>query len=65
MQLGGTAPQLYDQVKDGVVDIAWTLPGYNAGRFPAMEVFELPFMIDDAESASRSAWQFYETLRKK
>jgi TRAP-type C4-dicarboxylate transport system substrate-binding protein len=60
MQLGGTAPQLYDQVRDGVVDIVWTLPGYNAGRFPAMEVFELPFMIGDAESASRAAWQFYE-----
>jgi TRAP-type transport system periplasmic protein len=60
MQLGGTAPQLYDQVRDGVVDIVWTLPGYNAGRFPVMEVFELPFMITDAESASRAAWQFYE-----
>jgi TRAP-type C4-dicarboxylate transport system substrate-binding protein len=60
MQLGGTAPQLYDQVRDGVVDVVWTLPGYNAGRFPAMEVFELPFMIADAESASRAAWQFYE-----
>src|SRR5512134_3897905 len=42
MQLGGTAPQLYDQVRDGVVDVVWTLPGYNAGRFPSMEVFELP-----------------------
>ncbi|HQR19464.1 MAG TPA: TRAP transporter substrate-binding protein [Burkholderiaceae bacterium] len=60
MQLGGTAPQLYDQVRDGVVDVIWTLPGYNAGRFPAMEVFELPFMIADAQSASRAAWQFYE-----
>jgi TRAP-type C4-dicarboxylate transport system substrate-binding protein len=61
MQLGGTAPQLYDQVRDGVVDIVWTLPGYNAGRFPKMEVFELPFMIGDAQSASRAAWRFYET----
>lgn len=60
MQLGGTAAQLYDQVRDGVVDIVWTLPGYNAGRFPRMEVFELPFMIGDAQSASRAAWQFYE-----
>jgi len=59
MQLGGTAPQLYDQARDGVADVIWTLPGYNAGRFPAMEVFELPFMIKDAESASRAAWQYY------
>ena len=27
MQLGGSAPSLYDQVRDGVVDIVWTLPG--------------------------------------
>jgi len=60
MQLGGTAPQLYDQVRDGVVDVVWTLPGYSAGRFPTMEVFELPFMTSDAEAASRAAWQYYE-----
>ena len=33
MQLGGTPPQLFDQVKDGVVDIVWTVPTYSAGRF--------------------------------
>ena len=44
MQLGGTPPQLVDQVKDGVVDIVWTLPGYTPGRFPITEVFELPFV---------------------
>jgi len=50
MQLGGTPPQLIDQVKDGVVDIAFTLPGYTAGRYPAMEAFELPFMSRSAEA---------------
>lgn len=43
MQLGGAAPQLFDQAKDGVVDLVWTLPGYTANRFPMIEVFELPF----------------------
>ena len=33
MQLGGTPAQLYDQARDGVVDIVWTLPGTTAGRF--------------------------------
>jgi TRAP-type C4-dicarboxylate transport system substrate-binding protein len=60
MQLGGTAAQLYDQARDGIADVIWTLPGYTAGRFPRMEVFELPFMISDAEAASKAAWQFYE-----
>jgi TRAP-type C4-dicarboxylate transport system substrate-binding protein len=59
MQLGGTPPQLIDQARDGVVDIAFTLPGYTAGRFPIMEVFELPFMNHDAGSGSRAAWDFY------
>ena len=33
MQLGGTPPQLFDQARDGVADIVWTLPTYQAGRF--------------------------------
>jgi TRAP-type C4-dicarboxylate transport system substrate-binding protein len=44
MQLGGTPPQLYDQARDGVVDIVWTLPGSTPGRFPTTEVLELPFI---------------------
>jgi len=59
MQLGGTPPQLIDHVRDGVADIVWTLPGYTAGRFPIMEVFELPFMTNSAESSSRAAWDYY------
>ncbi len=44
MQLGGTPPQLFDQARDGVADIVWTLPGSTPGRFPSTEVFELPFI---------------------
>lgn len=46
MQLGGAPPQLFDQARDGVVDLVWTLPGYTPGRFPKIEVFELPFVAD-------------------
>jgi TRAP-type C4-dicarboxylate transport system substrate-binding protein len=60
MQLGGTPPQLFDQVKDGVVDIVWTLPGYTPGRFPRSEAFELPFISGNAEQNSQAAWEFYE-----
>ena len=42
MSLGGKPPELYRQVRDGVVDIVWTLPGYTPGVFPRVEVFELP-----------------------
>lgn len=44
MQLGGTPPQLFDQARDGIVDLVWTLPGNTPGRFPAIETFELPFV---------------------
>ena len=60
MQLGGKPSDLVDQVTDGVVDIIWTLPGYTPGRFPRTEVFELPFMVKDAEAASRAYWDLAE-----
>ena len=65
MQLGGTPPQLIQQAQDGVADIVWTLPGYTAGRYPSMEVFELPFMTNRAEPASRAAWEYYERFGKE
>ncbi|MTI43498.1 TRAP-type C4-dicarboxylate transport system substrate-binding protein [Roseibium hamelinense] len=42
MSLGGKPPELYSQVRDGVVDIVWTVLGYTPGVFPRTEVFELP-----------------------
>jgi TRAP-type transport system periplasmic protein len=62
MQLGGTPVQLYDQARDGVVDIVWTLPGNTAGRFPRIEVFELPFMMTNAEAASKAYWEYVQTM---
>ena len=61
MQLGGTPVQLYDQARDGVVDIVWTLPGNTAGRFPRIEVFELPFMMNNAEATSTAYWEYFQT----
>jgi len=60
MQLGGIPPELMDQAVDGVADIIWTVVGYTPGRFPVTEVFELPFMVDDARAASCAYWKMYE-----
>ena len=60
MQLGGAPPQLFDQAKDGVVDLTWTVLGYTPGRFPKTEVFELPFMSSSAESSSRAIQEYVE-----
>lgn len=64
MSLGGTPPELMDQVIDGVADIGWTLPGYTPGRFPRTEVFELPFLMTDAAAASSAYWQIFEKYMK-
>ena len=60
MQLGGKPPELADQVKDGVADIVWTVLGYTPGRFPQSEVFELPFIMTNAEDTSRAYWKYAE-----
>ncbi|MEO0773213.1 MAG: TRAP transporter substrate-binding protein [Pseudomonadota bacterium] len=60
MQLGGKPPELASQVVDGVADIIWTVAGYTPGRFPQLEVFELPFMMTNAEDTSRAYWEYAE-----
>jgi TRAP-type transport system periplasmic protein len=60
MQLGGKAPQLLDQVRDGVVDIVWTLPGFTPGRMPRVEPFELPFVHKDALSSTLALQDFQD-----
>lgn len=60
MQLGGRPPELYDQAKDGVVDIIWTVIGYTPGRFPKTEAFELPFMVTSGEATSKAFHEFAE-----
>jgi TRAP-type C4-dicarboxylate transport system substrate-binding protein len=60
MQLGGTPPQLVDQVKDGVVDIAWTVAGYTPGRFPRTEVMEVPFLHTSALTTTLALQDYFE-----
>ena len=62
MQLGGKPPQLVDQVREGVVDIIWTVAGYTPGRFPHLEAFELPFMPASAEATSQAAHEYMMTV---
>lgn len=61
MSLGGKPPQLINQVRDGVVDIVWTVNGYTAGLFPRSEVFELPFVHTNNAAATNLAMrEMYE-----
>ncbi|MBI4985197.1 MAG: TRAP transporter substrate-binding protein [Rhodocyclales bacterium] len=60
MQLGGTPPQLFDQARDGIADIVWTVPTYQAGRFIKSEVFELPYMTKTSQGSSRAFWEYLQ-----
>ena len=65
MQLGGKAPQLLNQVRDGVVDIVWTLPGFTPGVMPKLEIFELPFLHRDTHSTVMALQEYVEKHMKK
>lgn len=60
MQLGGSPPSLYDQARNGTVDIVWTLPGYTPGRFPKSDVFEMPFMAYGVRASSLAMHDYIE-----
>lgn len=63
MSLGGRPPELYNQVRDGVADIVWTLPGYTPGTFPRTEVFELPGIhLSDARATNLAIQDLMEIL---
>ncbi|KAB2920019.1 MAG: TRAP transporter substrate-binding protein [Hyphomicrobiaceae bacterium] len=55
MSLGGKPPDLIKQVRDGVVDLVWTVNGYTPALFPRSEVFELPFVHTNNPQATNLA----------
>ena len=61
MTLGGGPPQLINQVRDGVVDLVWTVNGYTAALFPRSEVFELPFIhTNNPGATSRAMYDMFK-----
>src|SRR5580704_5291860 len=59
MQLGGAPADLFDQARDGVVDMAWAQPSTTPGRFPKIEAFELPFVPSSRALVSSKAVDDY------
>ncbi|MFD1913528.1 TRAP transporter substrate-binding protein [Halodurantibacterium flavum] len=57
-QLGAAADH-YDLARDGIADISFVNPGYNAGRFPIISYGELPFRFNEAAAGSRALDQWY------
>ena len=65
MQLGGKPTQLLQQVRDGVVDIVWTLPGFTPGVMPKLEIFELPFLHRSTKATVLSLQDYVDKHMKK
>jgi TRAP-type C4-dicarboxylate transport system substrate-binding protein len=65
MQLGGAPAQLFDQLRDGTADIVWAAPSHTPGRFPKIEVFELPFVASRRALVSSKAIQDFAAINLK
>ena len=57
----GKAPAGYDNAANGIADVAWTLQGYTAGRFPLTQVIELPGLFETAEVGSCALQKLYDS----
>ena len=57
-QLGKPADH-YDLARDGIADITWANPGFNAGRFPIFSGSQLPMLVADSRSGSRALTEWY------
>lgn len=57
----GKAPAGYDNAKSGITDIAWTVQGYTAGRFPLSQIIELPGLFDTAAQGSCAFQKLYDS----
>ncbi|MEM7422916.1 MAG: TRAP transporter substrate-binding protein [Pseudomonadota bacterium] len=57
----GPPPAQMDLVMDGAADMTWIFHGYQAGRFTATKLIELPGYDGSAEAASVAYWRVHES----
>ena len=55
----GKAADHYDMARDGIADMTWVSPGYQAGRFPIFAAAELPFQISKPGPGSAAVDKWY------
>jgi len=52
-------PGTFDAVRDGLVDVSFTVDGYTPGRFVFTQVAEFPFLGDSSEATSVAYQRVY------
>lgn len=58
----GPPPATFDLVKNGVVDIGYTVQGYSPGRFKTSAIAEMPFLGDDAAVTSVAFQRVHDAM---
>jgi TRAP-type C4-dicarboxylate transport system substrate-binding protein len=53
-------PATFDAVRNGLVDISFTVHGYTPGRFTFTQLAEVPFLGDSAEATSVAFQRVYQ-----
>ncbi len=61
----GQAADHYDMARDGIADITFTNPGYQAGRFPIYGLAEQPFHGNNAVAAATALHEWYEPIAER
>lgn len=57
----GKAQAGYDNAKNGIADIAWTVQGYTANRFPLSQLMELPNLFESGAVGSCAFQKLYDS----
>lgn len=58
-------PAQFNVVRKGIGDATWIFHGYNAGRYVATKVVEIPGLGTNAEAASVAYWRTHEKYLAK
>jgi TRAP-type C4-dicarboxylate transport system substrate-binding protein len=61
----GSAPDHYDMTRDGIADIGYINPGYQAGRFPIYGLTEVPFNVKDAVNGAVALHKWYDNYAEQ
>jgi len=55
----GKAADHFDMARDGIVDIAYVATGYQPGRFPIINVAQIPFIVENGVTGSAAIDSWY------
>ena len=58
----GPPNRQYDLVREGVADLSWVLHGFTPGRFPLIDIANLPGMFETSEAATAAMWRVRDEL---